>query len=231
MHKRPSAVRLTSDDSTVLIADRFGDVYAFPLISNESYTAPHKVTETLKPLFPVANDKTVHTKRNLHALEQQLRFSSHARETIHSKHGQYNNLLGHVSMLTDLLYVSLSPNIPEEIGHRNYIITADRDEHIRVSRGPPQTHIIETYCLGHTSFVSSLCVPSLLSHLLVSGGGDDYLLVWNWKKGKVIQKVDLASSIRWVVEETTVRRIWSISLSSGFAGHASMVAIFVATEG
>ncbi|KAF9203817.1 tRNA (guanine-N(7)-)-methyltransferase non-catalytic subunit trm82, partial [Haplosporangium sp. Z 27] len=48
-------------------------------------------------------------------------------------------ILGHVSMATDLALTK----------DNKYIITSDRDEHIRVSQYP-KGHNIETYCLGHT---------------------------------------------------------------------------------
>ncbi len=51
-------------------------------------------------------------------------------------------ILGHTSLLTTFL---LSPD-------EKYIITADRDEHIRVS-WYPQGYCIETFCLGSTKLV------------------------------------------------------------------------------
>lgn len=48
-------------------------------------------------------------------------------------------IVGHVSMLTDM---TLSDD-------EKYIITADRDEHVRVSRYP-NGYNIESYCMGHT---------------------------------------------------------------------------------
>jgi tRNA (guanine-N(7)-)-methyltransferase subunit TRM82 len=47
-------------------------------------------------------------------------------------------ILGHTSLLTSLLLTS----------DEKYVITADRDEHIRVS-WYPQGYNIEAYCLGH----------------------------------------------------------------------------------
>lgn len=74
-------------------------------------------------------------------------------------------------MLTDVTYAN--------VDGRSYIITADRDEHIRISRGQPQAHIIEGFCFGHEAFVSRLRLTP--SGLLVSGGGDDDLFVWDWQ--------------------------------------------------
>jgi tRNA (guanine-N(7)-)-methyltransferase subunit TRM82 len=105
-------------------------------------------------------------------------------------------LLGHVSMLTCVLTTRDSENRP-------YIITADRDEHIRVSRGMPQTHVIEAFCLGHGSFVNALCNPRSRPEVLVSGGGDNELFVWDWLAGKLLGTVDLLDHVRGVVPDAT----------------------------
>ena len=52
-------------------------------------------------------------------------------------------ILGHTSLLTSFLLSS----------DEKYIITADRDEHIRVSWFP-QGYVVERYCLGHTKYVA-----------------------------------------------------------------------------
>jgi tRNA (guanine-N(7)-)-methyltransferase subunit TRM82 len=132
-------------------------------------------------------------------------------------------LLGHVSLLTDLAFVSL-PSSTSSSASRHYIITADRDEHIRVSRGPPQAHIIETYCLGHLSFISKICVPPSLPELLISGGGDNYLLVWKWETGELLQKIPLSQDSS--PADMAVRGIWTISL-----GDKDQVTVLVAFEG
>lgn len=100
---------------------------------------------------------------------------------IADKHGdcysfdnEFRLLLGHVSMVTCA------------VGTQGFIITGDRDEKIRVSKYP-QTHEIHTFLLGHKSFISKLA----LDDVLVSGGGDDFLLVWDYQNGKLLKRIDL----------------------------------------
>lgn len=75
---------------------------------------------------------------------------------------------------------------------RRVIITADRDEHIRISRYP-QSHVIENFCLGHTGFVASICVPEGKPGMLISASGDGSLKVWDWEQGKCRQTIDVAN--------------------------------------
>lgn len=201
MPKRPCAVILTPDESTILCADKFGDVYSLPLISvshNKTYNDQDSVDQSSKedsepsqtPFVPAANSRTVHTLRNQKALQNQQKIT-HKEVNKKTLEFDYQLLLGHVSLLTDLVCVRLTNTITASSQPRTYILTSDRDEHIRVSRGIPQAHIIEGYCLGHTEFISKLCTPKWHQKLLVSGGGDDYLLAWDWLSGRVRQKVDL----------------------------------------
>ena len=203
MPKKPCAVALTPDDSTILCADKFGDVYSLPLAGQACkpetvYNADangtigmgnHKQKE--RPFAPSATSLTVHTKRNRDALRQQQKIKT-PKEEKKALSFEHKYLLGHVSLLTDVKCVNLvSPSQKP----RNYIITSDRDEHIRVSRGGPQAHIIDGYCLGHTEFITKLCVPPVYSHLLISGGGDDYLILWNWHTGEKLQQLGLKSLV------------------------------------
>lgn len=191
MSKRPSAIALAASDSTIICTDKFGDVFALPLLIPESpqeaasQTTPS--SEAPKQFAPAASDLTVHSARNRKALENQMRQKAVKAEKPTEMHAGQQLLLGHVSMLTDVASV--------EKDGRPYIITADRDEHIRVSRGIPQSHIIEGYCLGHTDFVSKLCVPASAPGLLVSGGGDDDLFCWDWLSGELLQRENLISHI------------------------------------
>ncbi|KAF1839900.1 tRNA methyltransferas-like protein [Cucurbitaria berberidis CBS 394.84] len=185
MSRRPCSVALTSDDSTILCADKFGDVYALPLLlPPEDDRSETLVAEQLEPkeidYVPAATTLTVHSGRNRKTLEEQLKQKAKgvpkSKEPMKFKH---ELLLGHVSMLTDIVYT--------KVDSRSYLITADRDEHIRISRGQPQAHIIEGFCFGHEAFVSRLCLTR--PGLLVSGGGDDQLFVWDWQNYRLIDKL------------------------------------------
>ncbi|KAF4309594.1 hypothetical protein GTA08_BOTSDO02534 [Botryosphaeria dothidea] len=243
MPKRPCAVVITQDNQTILCADKFGDVYALPLqhtLEDEQAFAI-QAEQAPRTFVPAATNLTVHTARNRKALEAQLKQETQAKskEPLRFKH---ELLLGHVSMLTDLLLITLHPedsraelngSIP---GPRDYILTSDRDEHIRVSRGQPQSHVIEGFCLGHKEFVSKMCLAT--PHMLVSGGGDDHLFVWDWLEGQLLRKIairDILASISDIGEfagekkhdfSVAVSGIWGAPWRS-----KEKTAIFVALEG
>jgi tRNA (guanine-N(7)-)-methyltransferase subunit TRM82 len=200
MPKRPCAIAVTADDSTIISADKFGDVYSLPLLVSETTnretitpTTPTTEATPAKPFVSAANHLTVHSQRNRKALENQKKQSNKTTEKLEPMF-ELKLLLGHVSMLTDLALLT-SPE------GRNYIVTADRDEHIRVSRGIPQTHIIEGFCLGHTEFISRLCIPKERTDVLLSGGGDDTVFAWDWVSGSVIGREDLRSHVGVLLSE------------------------------
>lgn len=190
MSRRPSSITLTSDNATILCADKFGDVYALPLLPSPEdlhveATEPANVEPEDKDFTPSATVLTVHSGRNRKTLEDQLKQKAKQAKTKETISFRHDLLLGHVSMLTDLAFTSVEG--------RNYIITADRDEHIRVSRGLPQAHIIEGFCFGHEEFVSKLCVTR--SGKLVSGGGDPQLFVWDWQNYRLLEKLALRETV------------------------------------
>jgi tRNA (guanine-N(7)-)-methyltransferase subunit TRM82 len=123
--KRPTAIQFTADSQTILVSDKFGDVFrqapslvrSFRLNAQALHSYPFHFT-------PIS------VKQERDAL------SSHENPS----GGQL--ILGHTSLLNAFL---LSPD-------EKYIITADRDEHIRVS-WYPQGYNIEMYCLGHKKLV------------------------------------------------------------------------------
>lgn len=66
--------------------------------------------------------------------------SAKKRDSILSHENPSNGILilGHTSLLTSFILVD----------DEKYVISADRDEHVRVS-WYPQGHVIESFCLGH----------------------------------------------------------------------------------
>lgn len=79
---------------------------------------------------------------------------------------------GHNSLLTDVI---ITPN-------DDFIITADRDEKIRVTNYP-NVYNIENFCLGHDQFISNLFLLSHNPEVLVSASGDGTIRLWNYCKG------------------------------------------------
>ena len=87
---------------------------------------------------------------------------------------------GHTaSVITDLLAMD------------KWVVTADRDEKIRVSRFP-QSALIQSYCLGHTSVVSSVCgfemrlatSPPTTTLFLASSSWDHQVCLWELETGR-----------------------------------------------
>ncbi|EAQ92740.1 hypothetical protein CHGG_00975 [Chaetomium globosum CBS 148.51] len=248
MPKRPCSLALTRDNLTILSADKFGDVYALPLLpspipptttsatasattpsapsppasgldeSRSASTTPSTATPNL--FKPQATALTVHTKRNLRALEhQKISLSRRALEEQLSR--------PHTTV----------PNDDGQGGERarEYILTADRDEHIRVSRGMPQAHVIERFCLGHEDFVSRLCVaPGGRAGVLISGGGDDDLFVWDWAEGRLLGRAGVLEHVKGVVGgggEGGEAGVSKVAVTRVFAcGWEGGVGVFVVVE-
>ena len=81
-------------------------------------------------------------------------------------------LLAHTSsVLTGVAYAS------------GLVATADRNEKVRISQFP-RCEEIESFCLGHTDFVSG--VEFLSGTRLVSCGGDGFLRVWDAATGDCV---------------------------------------------
>ncbi|XP_032238122.2 tRNA (guanine-N(7)-)-methyltransferase non-catalytic subunit wdr4 isoform X2 [Nematostella vectensis] len=83
-------------------------------------------------------------------------------------------LLGHLSMIMDMVVTD----------DNKFIVTADRDEKIRVSHYP-NSYNIEAFCLQHQDFVSKICLLSK-SGVLASGGGDGSIHFWDFRIGRLL---------------------------------------------
>ncbi|KAK3329645.1 hypothetical protein B0H66DRAFT_541700 [Apodospora peruviana] len=236
MSKRPCALAITTDNKTILSADKFGDVYGLDLLSSEQDGQPKEAATSTTPksrsatplasaqqaLKPQADELTVHTLRNLKALENQkitlqARLEAAAKKAEAETRFEHPLLLGHVSMLTAVV-VGVHNN-------RDYIITADRDEHIRVSRGIPQAHVIEEYCLAHEEFVSRICIPSARPEILISGGGDDDLFVWDWLSARLLSRVNVLKHAQDLQPETSKIAVTRILAYEGAASATSVLVI------
>jgi tRNA (guanine-N(7)-)-methyltransferase subunit TRM82 len=204
MPKRLCAVALTTSQTTILAGDKFGDVYALPLHhSFNSITGTPSKPEVVipKPHKPSASELTVHTKGNLEALrQQQLNRVFVPRKQLPIFEHQL--VLGHVSVLTDLVV-----GVDVSNAYREYILTADRDEHIRVSRGIPQAHVINNYCLGHTDFVSRLCTIPELPQFLISGGGEPSIRIYDWLRGETVAEASLEENLKDVIKDIAYSRL------------------------
>lgn len=97
-------------------------------------------------------------------------------------------LLGHTA--SSLSSLCLTNN-----NHNPLLLTADRDEKIRVSEFP-NTHLIHGYLLGHTEYVSCIdcvsCANKQNGELCASVGGDKTLRVWNIRDCTQLAQVQVA---------------------------------------
>lgn len=95
-------------------------------------------------------------------------------------------LLGHTAtVITDL---AVSPS-----GHA--LFSADRDEKVRISSLPFGRPVLN-YCLGHTRYVRRLAVlREPASALLLSGGGDGTLRLWDWASATCVGVLDISPHV------------------------------------
>lgn len=96
-------------------------------------------------------------------------------------------ILGHLSIVLD---IALTWSLP------SYIITCDRDEKIRVSNFP-NSYNINSFCLGHREFVSSIVV--LEEDLLVSGSGDGSLRLWKISSGRELFRIEVGHPVKQII--------------------------------
>ncbi|KAH7913061.1 WD40-repeat-containing domain protein [Hygrophoropsis aurantiaca] len=104
-------------------------------------------------------------------------------------------ILGHASLLTAALLTR----------EEQFIVTADRDEHIRIS-WYPEGYTIESYCLGHEKFVSAIHVPPFSPELLISGGGDPMLKFWDWMTGTLKRDVEVFTVVQPFIKAKVPKR-------------------------
>ncbi|KAJ1020357.1 hypothetical protein NDA18_005953 [Ustilago nuda] len=152
LHWLPRSDATPQGSEELIVVDRFGDVRSFLVNKDDLRTLPSA------------------SKDGAQADEQdQIDSPNDASMQI---------LLGHVSMITSLAFVpGAKPTAPPK-----YIITGDRDEHIRVSwwRSKRLAYVIDRYLQGSESFVGALAVISDADGALrlVTSEGGRSLRVW-----------------------------------------------------
>ncbi|KAH9951156.1 WD40-repeat-containing domain protein [Amylocystis lapponica] len=167
--KKPTEIRFTRDGLTILVSDKFGDIFSYPL---------HPVAESI----PASSAPGASKRGTL---------------TSHENAADGTLVLGHASLLTCFL---LSPD-------ERHVLSADRDEHIRVSWFP-QGYTIERFCLGHEKFVSALHIPRFAHATLVSGGGDPVLKLWDWMEGTVYGEIQILDAVAPYIKVRAPRGKW-----------------------
>ncbi|KAH7335209.1 WD40-repeat-containing domain protein [Rhizoctonia solani] len=155
--KRANVLRLTQDGQSIIVADKFGDIFSYPLVPPELTPQPQ----------PTEN-----------AASKSIAVAMHD-----NPHGTL--ILGHASIVTAFVLTH---------GEKQ-VVSADRDEHVRVS-WYPEGWDVDRYCMGHKKFVSALEIPSCAPSILISGGGDPELYVWEYKTGKDIARIPVWDHIR-----------------------------------
>ena len=96
-------------------------------------------------------------------------------------------LLGHSS---SVVAVSL---LSSRLGR--FLVTVDRDEHVRISVFP-ETYIIHAMGLGHTAFVSAVVS---VREGIISGGGDKRIIQWDVDgNNKAEYTCENGSCVRWI---------------------------------
>lgn len=81
-----------------------------------------------------------------------------------------------------------------------FIVSADRDFKIRVTAFPKRpldgAHEIQSFCLGHTEFVSCftfVCSQEYPQGFLMSGGGDSTVRLWDFASGSLLDTCEVGA--------------------------------------
>ncbi|TKY87464.1 hypothetical protein EX895_003478 [Sporisorium graminicola] len=158
LHWMPPNDSTPSGSEELICIDRFGDIRSFLVHEDDVRVLPSTEGST--------------SKRDEAEVDEQDQMDSPSDASMQI-------LLGHVSMITSLAFIPGS----KETSPPAYIITGDRDEHIRISRWGRKrlAYVIDRYLQGSEAFVGALAVlPDTDGQLrLVSSEGGRALRVWS----------------------------------------------------
>ncbi|KAF4147818.1 WD domain G-beta repeat domain-containing protein [Phytophthora infestans] len=94
-------------------------------------------------------------------------------------------LLGHTTSMVTHVAVNHDSSL---------LLTADRDEKLRVSRFP-NAAIIESYCLGHAASLTKVACSVVTPELVVSTSMDNTLKLWQMTTGKLLASETLLPGV------------------------------------
>ncbi|KAK1931404.1 tRNA (guanine-N(7)-)-methyltransferase non-catalytic subunit wuho [Phytophthora citrophthora] len=94
-------------------------------------------------------------------------------------------LLGHTTSMVTHVAVNHDSSL---------LLTADRDEKLRVSRFP-NAAIIESYCLGHAASLTKVACSAVTPDLVVSTSMDNTLKLWQMSTGKLLASEPLLPGV------------------------------------
>ncbi|KAG3074223.1 hypothetical protein PI124_g20220 [Phytophthora idaei] len=94
-------------------------------------------------------------------------------------------LLGHTTSMVTHVAVNHDSSL---------LLTADRDEKLRVSR-LPNAAIIESYCLGHAASLTKVACSAVTPDLVVSTSMDNTLKLWQMTTGKLLASETLLPGV------------------------------------
>ncbi|SNX87882.1 related to TRM82 - subunit of a tRNA methyltransferase complex [Melanopsichium pennsylvanicum] len=169
LHWMPPSGSTPVGSEELICIDRFGDVRSFIVNENDVRTLPSASI--------YANDKDADEQDQMDSPDDP----------------SMQILLGHVSMVTSLAFIpSAKDNAPPA-----FIVTGDRDEHIRISRWGQKhlAYVIDRYLMGSEAFVGALVVvPDSEGKLrLVSSEGGRALRVWTLPQPGAASQTDSSS--------------------------------------
>lgn len=160
---------------TLIVGDKHGDVRSFDISPNAS----------------LVDERESKRRKVKESTEEAEGKDDDEDDSTHPPH------VGHVSMLTDFLLTSFTSESPQS--PTSFIITSDRDEHIRISRWGERRagHIALRYLLGSNDAIGGLCVIEQ-------------------ERLKVLQKLEAptakkVSSLPFLIStDSSILRIWSL---------------------
>ncbi|KAJ8793595.1 hypothetical protein J1605_003603 [Eschrichtius robustus] len=182
--RRCTALTFTASEEKVLVADKSGDVYSFSVL--EPHGSGKLELGHLSMLLDVRPRE------------------AHEGRAAATGGGRGGTLQGHTG--TGGVVKDRSPGLSGGLDmgtcdrkerkavspDDRYVLTADRDEKIRVSWAAAP-HNIESFCLGHTEFVSRIFVVPDHPELLLSSSGDCTLRLWQYRSGRELHCCHLPS--------------------------------------